>query len=46
MMAIKILHEDCKHRKNIVQLVECPFCGADLRDKKVPNHLLYHCEAK
>jgi len=45
-MAIEILHEDCKDRKNIVQLVECPFCGADLRDRKVPNHLLYHCEAK
>jgi C4-type Zn-finger protein len=45
MMAIEVLHEDRKDRKNIVQMVECPFCGADLRGKQVPNHLLYRCDA-
>ena len=44
IMTIRILHEERKDRKNIVQLIECPFCGADLRNKQVPHHLLYECD--
>jgi len=28
-----------------VVMTECPFCGADLEGKAVPNHLRNHCEA-
>jgi len=27
-----------------VVTLACPFCGEDLKNKELPNHLRYHCE--
>ena len=43
-MTLEYLNEQCKEKKDIVRLVECPFCGADLRDRQVPAHLRNECD--
>ena len=33
-------HRDTDYGKTLTRMVECPFCGVDLRGREVPPHIL------